>query len=74
MMNDLFRNMIKTKDIVAFIDNVIIEMEIEEEYNDIVEEALKRIAKNDLFVKPEKYMWKIRKVGFLGVVISLIIL
>ena len=28
------------------------------------------MTENDLFVKPGKYVWKIRKVGFLGVVIE----
>ena len=31
---------------------------------------LRRMAENDLFVKLEKYMWKVREVGFLGVVIG----
>ena len=36
----------------------------------MVEEVLKRLEKNDLFVKPEKCKWKVREVEFLGVVIS----
>jgi len=35
-----------------------------------MEEVLRRIVENDLFVKPEKYVWKVREVGFLGVVIG----
>jgi len=35
-----------------------------------VEEVLRRLEKNNLFVKPEKYKWKVREVEFLGVVIS----
>ena len=31
---------------------------------------VKRLAENDLYVKLEKYKWKIREVGFLGVVIG----
>ncbi len=27
--------------------------------------------KNDLFVKPEKCVWNVREVGFLGVIIGL---
>ena len=33
-------------------------------------EVIKRLEKNDLYVKPEKYKWKVRKVEFLGVVIG----
>jgi len=56
MINNLLRNMIETGDVATFIDNVMVGTEIEEEHNDIVEEVLRRMAKNDLFVKPEKYM------------------
>ena len=36
----------------------------------MVEEVLKRLEENDLFVKPEKYKWKVREIEFLGVVIG----
>ena len=45
-------------------------MEKEKRHDDIVEEMLRRMAKNDLFVKLEKCVWKVREVGFLGVVIE----
>jgi len=44
--------------------------ETEEGHNEIVEEILKRLEENDLYVKLEKYVWKTRKIGFLGVVIG----
>jgi len=44
--------------------------ETEEGHNEIVEEVLRRLEKNDLYVKPEKYIWKVRKIEFLGVVIG----
>ena len=56
MMNDLLRNMIEVEDIVVFINNVMVEMEIDKRYDDIIEEVLRKMAENDLFVKPEKYM------------------
>ena len=62
--------MIETGDITAFIDYVMVEIEIEEEHDDIVEEGLRKMVENNLFVKPEKYMWKVREVGFLGAVIE----
>jgi len=37
----------------------------------LVEEVLRRLEENDLFVKPEKCKWKVREVEFLGVVIGL---
>ena len=56
--------------IVSFIDDVIIGTEIEEEHNEFVEEVVKRLVENNLYVKLEKYKWKIREVGFLGVIIG----
>jgi len=31
---------------------------------------LKRLEENDLYVKPEKCVWKVKKIGFLGMVIG----
>ena len=45
-------------------------MKGEEGHNEIVEKVVKRLAENDLYMKPEKYKQKVREVGFLGVVIS----
>ena len=71
IMNEILQNLINTGEVASFIDNVIIEIEREKEHNKVVEEVVKRLAKNDLYVKPEKYKWKVRKVEFLGVVIGL---
>ena len=43
--------------------------EEEEGYDEVVEEVVKRLVENNLYVRLEKYKWKIREVGFLGVVI-----
>ena len=67
MMNDLLRDLIVEKKVAVFIDDVMIATETEERHDEIVEEVLRRLEKNDLFVKPEKCVWKIREVGFLGV-------
>ena len=45
-------------------------MDIEEGHDELVEEVLKRLEENDLFVKPEKCKWKVREVELLGVVIG----
>jgi len=70
MINNLLRNMIEAENVAAFIDNVMVETETEKGHDNIVKEVLRRIVENDLFVKPEKCMWKVREVGFLGVVIG----
>jgi len=45
-------------------------METEEGHDKIVEEILKKLEENNLYIKPEKCVWKMRKIGFLGVVIG----
>ena len=70
MMNRILRDMINKGKVAVFVDNVLVRTETEEEHNKIVEEVLKRLEENDLYIKPEKYAWKVRKIGFLGVVIE----
>jgi len=70
MMNDLLRDLVVEEKVTVFIDNVIIATETEEGYDEIVEKVLKRLEENDLFVKLEKYVWKVREVGFLEVIIG----
>ena len=55
MMNGILQNLINTRKVASFIDDVIIEIEMKEEYNEIVEELIRRLVENDLYVKPGKY-------------------
>jgi len=55
--------------VANFIDNVIVGMEEEEGHDEVVEEVVRRLAENDLYVKLEKCKWKIQGVRFLEVVI-----
>jgi len=70
MINDLLRDLVVEEKIAVFIDDVMIATETEEGHDEIVEEVLKRLEENDLFIKQEKCMWKVREVEFLGVVIG----
>ena len=70
MMNELLRDLINIGKVAVFINNVIVGTESEEGYNELVVEIVKRLEENDLYVKPEKCKWKVREVGFLGVVIG----
>ena len=69
-MNDLLKDLVVEEKVVVFIDDVMVVTETEEGHDEIVEEVLKRLEENDLFVKPEKCIWKVREVGFLGVIIG----
>ena len=71
MMNKLLRDLINTGKVAVFIDDVIVGTETEEGHDELVAEVVKRLEKNDLYVKPEKCKWKVREVEFLGVVIGL---
>ena len=71
IINKILQDLINTGEVVSFIDNIIVKIEEEKSHNKIVEEVVKRLVENNLYVKPEKCKWKVKKVGFLGVVIEL---
>jgi len=70
IMNYLFRDLINQRDTATFINDILVATDTKEEHDELVEEVLKRLEENDLFVKPEKCKWKVREVEFLGVVIG----
>jgi len=70
MMNELLRDLINTGKVVVFINDIIVGTDTEEKHEKIVVEVIRRLEENDLYVKPEKCKWKVREVGFLGVVIG----
>ena len=69
-MNKLLRDLINTGKVAVFIDDVIVETETKEGHDEIVAEVIRRLEENDLYVKLEKYRWKVKEVGFLRVVIG----
>ena len=71
MINELLQNLINMGKVMAFINDVIVGTETKEGYNELVAEVIRRLEKNNLYVKPEKCKWKVREVGFLGVIIEL---
>jgi len=70
MMNDLFRDLINQGDMATFIDDILVATDTEEGHDELVEEVLRRLEENDLFVKLEKCKWKVKEVEFLGIVIG----
>ena len=58
-------------EVAKFIDDVIMGTYEEEDHDEVVEEVVRRLTENDLYVKPEKYKQKVREVEFLEVVIGL---
>jgi len=70
MMNEILRDIINEGKVAAFVDDVLVGTETEERHDEIVEKVLKQLEENDLYVKPEKYVWKVRKIRFLEVIIG----
>ena len=70
MMNEILRDLINKGKVAAFVDDVLVGTETEEGHDEIIEEILRRLEENNLYVKPEKCMWKVKKIGFLEVVIG----
>ena len=71
IMNDILKDLINTGEVAVFMNNVLVETENEKWHNKIVEEILKRMEENNLYIKPEKCIWKVREINFLGLVIWL---
>ena len=67
MINEILRDLINKGKVAAFVDDVLVGTETEEGHDKIVEEMLEE---NNLYIKPEKCVWKARKIGFLEVVIG----
>jgi len=54
MINEILRDLINKGKVAAFVDDVLVGTEIEEGHDEIVEEILRRLEENDLYVKLEK--------------------
>ena len=54
MMNDLFQDLINQGDTATFINDILVATDTEEGHDELVDEVLRRLEENDLFVKLEK--------------------
>jgi len=70
MINDILRDLINTGEVTTFMNNVLVGTEDEKQHDKIVEEVLRRIKVNNLYIKPEKCVWKVREIDFLGLVME----
>jgi len=55
MINKILQDLINTKEVVSFIDDVVVKTEKEEGHDKIGEEVVKKLVENNLYMKPEKY-------------------
>ena len=70
MINKLLRDLINMGKVGSFIDDIMVGTEIKEGHNKLVEEILKRLEENGLYIKLEKCKWKVKEVDFLGVMLG----
>ena len=56
IINEILRDMINKGKMAVFVNDILIGTETEEGYDKIIEKVLKRLEKNDLYIKPEKYI------------------
>jgi len=54
MMNEILRDLINKGKVAVFVDDVLVGTETEKGHDEIVEEILRRLEENDLYIKPEK--------------------
>ena len=58
-MNRILQSLINTGEVVSFINNVIVRTKKKEGHNEVVEEEVeeivRRLAENNLYIKLEKY-------------------
>ena len=55
VINKILQNLINTKEVASFINDIIVGKEKEEIYKKVVKEVVKILAENDLYMKLEKY-------------------
>ena len=70
IMNEILKDLVNESKVAVFVDDMLVETETEEEHDEIVEEVLRRLEENNLYIKLEKCIWKVREIRFLRVVIG----
>ena len=70
MINEILQDLINIGKVASFINDIIIGTKGEEKHDELVKEVVRRLAENNLYVKPEKYKWKVKEIGFLEVIIG----
>ena len=49
---------------------MLVGIEDKKKHDKIVEEVLRRVEENDLYIKPEKCVWRVKEIDFLGLVMG----
>ena len=70
MMNDIFKELIDEGVVVVYMDDILIFTESLEEHRKIVQRVLEILRRNNLYLKPEKCLFKQLGVDYLGLILS----
>ena len=70
MMNDIFKELIDEGVVVVYMDDILIFTESLEEHRKVVRCVLEIFCLNDLYLKPEKCLFKQLEVEYLGLILS----
>ena len=70
MMNTIFREEINLGKVIIYMDNILIFTETLEEHWRIIEKVLVKFDENQLFLNPDKCMFKASEIEYLGLIVS----
>ena len=70
MMNEIFRDEIRSGKVVIYIDDILVFTDNLDEHRELVRKILHRLEENNLFLKPEKCEFETSKTQFLGMIIE----
>src|ERR1700674_337212 len=70
MMNTILKDLIDQGHVIVYMDDILIFTKDLEEHRRIINEVLKRLKENDVFLKPQKCFFEQKEVKFLGLIIS----
>ena len=68
-MDDIFADMIDEGWLVIYMDNMLIFSKTLEEHRKCVQRVLQQLRDHDLYLKPEKCVFEVQEVEFLGLII-----
>ena len=54
MMNNILKDLIDKKEVTVYINDILVGTDSEQGHEELVEEILRRMEENDLYIKPEE--------------------
>jgi hypothetical protein len=70
MMNEIFKELIDQGTVVVYMDDILIFTKTLEEHREVTGQVLQILKNNNLYLKPEKCIFEVPKVEFLGLILS----